>query len=475
MEYVTSYTKVAYVLWVRLMKALSSIKEASTAWVQPGPLPFFVNVSSWVSDYADFDISAQIAFDATVQKMGQSCEEGKPSIEYRSCSPSYTSLYFSASQSFNRYARRRGPPVVKPRTALIWPGLTIAHHVSHSVPAWSMTNRPLSQTLAKWVFNEAVQCSTGSPDTSVCAEDPHASSKIVAVVPWLGGDYNPFESCDTVGSGTLQTGEGSAHETISTECHPLICSEALDSLYYKLQPSGSARCLSKNTMQASTLNVAPTVPSNLCQQKNTKFTQLSSAADDECTWKQGMLLLGMKGSKVPGNDLYVDSALKSTVKEGAAGAGLFVRGGNPLYYTMKGTSEQVAQKLHSVLRGSLDDLAGQHIVLRVEMDANTLEPYMYVHRTPLSSSWWQQKNSSSAAQQQQQDPLESAYAASQLSTQQTGGNRGWLSNLESTMRSEQPLVDKLYPMDDAAGASSSSSSSSWSCPLLRIAFWSKVF
>jgi hypothetical protein len=204
----SAYYRVAYVLWVRLMKTLSSIEEASTAWVQPGNLPFSSNdtqtMPPWVSKYTGFDISAQVAFDANVKKVGQNCKEGSPTIEYRQCSPNYNLLYFGASRSFNRYVRRRGPPIIQPKTALLWPGLTITHHLSNSVPAWSNSSRPLSQTLAKWVFDESIQCQRGSPDTSVCAENPSTTGQILAVVPWLGGDYNPFESCDTVGSGTLQ-------------------------------------------------------------------------------------------------------------------------------------------------------------------------------------------------------------------------------------------------------------------------------
>ena len=351
-------------------------------------------------------------------------------------------------------------------------GLSISHFLGNSVPAWSKSSRPLAQKFAQWIFDEKVQCDTGSPDTSVCAEDPSNPKRILAVVPWLGGDYNPFESCDTVGSGTLQEGEGSAHETISTECHPLICgdmanNQQLDSAFYRLQPSGRDRCYLKNGMEATTLNVPTTTKSNLCR-------QAPPAQLDECTWKQGMLMLGMKGTRH--TNLYADATLKPAFSMPVEGTGLFVRGGNPLYYTMKGTSEQVASKVHSILRGSLDDIAGNHIVLKVAVDESTLEPYMYVHRTPLASDYfWEELKStvdtSTTASPTSLDPLETAYSISKLSTRQTGGTRGWLSNLASDMRSEQPLVDRLYP---PASASPSSSSSSWSCPLLRFAFWSKV-
>lgn len=89
-------------------------------------------------------------------------------------------------------------------------------------------------------------------------------------------------------------------------------------------------------------------------------------------------------------DLYVDASFKYMDKAAALlakdGAGLFVRGGNPIYYTMKGSADDVSSKVHSFLKNSLDDLAGDHIVLKLARDQNTLKPFMYVHRTPLASN-----------------------------------------------------------------------------------------
>lgn len=157
------------------------------------------------------------------------------------------------------------------------------------------------------------------------------------------------------------------------------------------------------------------------------------------------------------------------------GAGLFMHGGNPVYYTMKGSSDDIARRVHSILRNSLDDLAGDHIVLRLSNDENTLQPFMYVHRTPLATTSLVIGNASSeeAASQQSQDPVESIYQFSKLSTRPTGGNTGWLYNLASEMRAEQKLVDRLYPLRNLQ-AGNNSTENKWACPLLRFAFWSKV-
>jgi hypothetical protein len=176
-----------------MMKTLSSIKEASTVWIKPQPINFFQhNNYTWLNNFTDFDIKQRLEFDKTVRENKQSCEVGKPTIEYNDCSSSYNSIFFSAAKSFGMYARKRGPPIVKPGRAMIWPGLSIHHHVAHSVPAWSMSSRSKREVFGRWIFESNVQCKTGSVDTSICAEDPMDRNIMIAVIPWLSGDYNPW-------------------------------------------------------------------------------------------------------------------------------------------------------------------------------------------------------------------------------------------------------------------------------------------
>lgn len=191
--HVKSFSKVAYTIWVRLMKALLSNRESATAWIKPKPLPFFQHSrAEWLIRYQDFDISRHLSFDEAVRKVGQSCEPDKPIIDYKTCSSSYNSLFFSAGSAFDKFARKRGAPIVQPGTALLWPGLSLAHHLGQSVPAWSRSRRPLREVFGKWIFNTTVQCDTGSVESSVCADDPYRQENTVAVVPWLSGDYNPW-------------------------------------------------------------------------------------------------------------------------------------------------------------------------------------------------------------------------------------------------------------------------------------------
>ncbi len=139
---VKSFQKVVYTLWVRLMKTLTEYRQASTAWIKPGPMPFFQDIrNKWKGNFSDFDITERLTFDATVKRVGQSCGNGKPTIDYYECSGNYNSLYFSSAKSYEKFVRKRGAPIIQPGRALLWPGLSLSHHISKTVPAWSMSGR----------------------------------------------------------------------------------------------------------------------------------------------------------------------------------------------------------------------------------------------------------------------------------------------------------------------------------------------
>ena len=88
------------------------------------------------------------------------------------------------------------------------------------------------------MFDEDTQCRAALPDTAVCADmdDSPLATNYEAVIPWLGGDYNPWEACDTLQKGYLVNGEY-ANEEIESSCHPVICNKGSDSPYYKFYPS----------------------------------------------------------------------------------------------------------------------------------------------------------------------------------------------------------------------------------------------
>lgn len=137
-----------------------------------------------------FNIQARLQHDKNIEKYGQNCNDGKPVIDYYKCSESFTGLYRSASAGFEKYVKRHGATIIPAFQALVWPGISFGSHMGRSVPAWSKANRPLEDRFATWIFNAENHCELGTPDNTVCAAVQN--SKVSSVIPWFGGDYNPW-------------------------------------------------------------------------------------------------------------------------------------------------------------------------------------------------------------------------------------------------------------------------------------------
>lgn len=192
-EATTSLSKVVYTLWVRLVLALLRSSDASTAWIKPRPINFFEQYAQhWKAQKWEFNIINRLKHDRRIRENGQNCEDDKPRIQYRKCSASFNSIYFSAASSFEKYARKHAATIIPAGSALIWPGLSLRHKLGRSVAAWSMSDRNLRSTFARWIFNNTEQCARSDIDNTVCANPGSNPSQIVAVIPWLGGDYNPW-------------------------------------------------------------------------------------------------------------------------------------------------------------------------------------------------------------------------------------------------------------------------------------------
>lgn len=110
-------------------------------------------------------------------------------------------------------------------------------------------------------------------------------------------------------------------------------------------------------MLSTRRNIPSKYRTNLCKQR--------PVVPSACTAHQHGMLMGLAGDKAA--SLYAGYVLRhrDTIVARAEGAGLFVYGGNPVYYTAKGTEDDVRRHVQAVLKGHLDDLAGHHLVLKV--------------------------------------------------------------------------------------------------------------
>jgi hypothetical protein len=152
---------------------------------------------------------------------------------------------------------------------------------------------------------------------------------------------------------------------------------------------------------------------------------------------------------------YINEELK------VLGRGLFVMGGNPLYYTTKGTPTSIADEVHAIIRQNKEDLGGHHIVFKTATDGVTGDEYMYIDKAPLTAATIYPKGSTPS-------PAWSVYQHSLLSSS-THGSYGWLSNLAAIMAYEDnDRLKTLYP------TAHTQTNSKWSCPMRRMAFWTKL-
>jgi hypothetical protein len=223
------------------MHLLSNNQDLSAVWAKPVPLPFFQNDAQYLQRFTGFSLATKLKTEEVIEEYGNDCDSGKPVIRYDQCSNNFISLWQESAKSMDQHVRRRGPAIVPGRAALIWPGLSLSHFLKNSIPAWNAHVRNATQVFGRWVFDQETQCKKASIDTAVCANlDPSAAaSKVEAVIPWLGGDYNPWEACDTLQTGALVDGEY-ANEEIETSCHQLVCNKGMDSTFYKFHPTASS-------------------------------------------------------------------------------------------------------------------------------------------------------------------------------------------------------------------------------------------
>ena len=146
------------------------------------------------------------------------------------------------------------------------------------------------------------------------------------------------EACDTRQTGALVDGEF-ANEEVESSCHQLICDPTNlgASSFYRNHPThGKMKCLERDGEVVShRRNVLSRHKTNLCRQ--------APVVPSVCNSQHGMLM-GLTGRKA--GSLYSGYVVRHRDEiVSKTGAGLFVNGGNPIYYTAKGTTDDVASEV----------------------------------------------------------------------------------------------------------------------------------
>jgi hypothetical protein len=189
-----SYAHVVRTLYTRFMDMVASNATLSARWIKPVPLSFFQHDDAYRRSFLSFSLVRKLKIEEAIEKKGNDCEGNSTIIQYDRCSPEFNALWKHSGKNVEAHVRQSGPMIVPSKSTLIWPGLSWAHHMADAVPAWSLHARNESEVFARWIFDQDIQCKMATVDTTVCADVSISTSekKIESVIPWLGGDYNPW-------------------------------------------------------------------------------------------------------------------------------------------------------------------------------------------------------------------------------------------------------------------------------------------
>lgn len=435
-EAATDIDKIIYTIYIAMLYSILGSDSANT-YVHPQRMKIYDDSRESFPDYQHLDIRQALLFESEVEEIGQTCSTGAgiEAPDYRQCTDEYLKLYDYAAADVEENFRKDGPIYFPTGSTLVWAGMGANNFLLESIPAWAKSSRTQRDVFVKWMLNKTNHCgdgTTGRASKAVCFADSEASGQIKFVNPWLGGDFNPYETCDTF------MDESSA-ESIWSTCHPQVCQEGFNSAYYTNTPV--QRCVSANGNHVQRSNV-PAYDQNLCRHAPIQKT--------DCEWPQGMLN-SAKGNAV--KSTYNGEHLPKYVHEEISreGRGLFMNSGNPAYrYGSVPLPDDYADT-HSVLRMHEEDLGGHHVAMKI-----TKSGLFHIHRTPLASPMLE--NDLSAAQ---------SYRKSSLLSRETHGTTGWLENLRGALlREDARVIEPLYPTNVQLDGEKN-----WACPLLRYAFW----
>lgn len=383
--------------------------------------------------------------------------------DYQKCDEGSMGLLERARTFTDDQHRSDGPVVVQNGTALVWGGLHSSALLSSSIPAWAAAGRREDDVFVRSLLNFTQRCRDGVARHAVCLGqsvettdiEGNPVQKLRSINPWVGGEWNPYEGCDT--DMLPLRGESTLQEVFDNYCSDRVCPDETSSPFYTRMPApggGTDLCYGTAAKRSRTqvvdqLTVSREAASNLCYR--------APRRPPGCPHVQGMLG-GLRGSRVV--SLYSESAAVPHADHRsilAQGRGLFVHGGNPVYFTGKGSEEEVATATHhGILRMHRDDLGGHHVVMLVSADGQ-----MVVDRVPLGATDGPARQAHTAAQN-------SVFYSRQSGA--THGDSGWRHNLARTLAFEDALViSVVYPRNAAER-----SQQDWSCPLRRIGFWNRI-
>ena len=418
-------------LWSQLEPQFSANYKAMSAFTPPSPAPldFFADAQAYFSGWT-FDLTAVQSYLSNINpdtKKEVMCVpvDANQAVNFTVCNDAN----YAALGAFTQSLRQPAAPIVPDGAQLQW-RVSRSFLAQGAMMAFANHTRPDEHVLLGNIFNTKTRCGVGeNMQNRVClAQVSGASvSSVRPWVPWLAGQWNPYEYCDV-----QMQGLDNGNQELIWPYDTANCPGCKDQggqyrsafMYDPLSPS----CDARQRTYAKQQDVDPSAPTNLC------YVQLRNT-DQICTHAQGMLG-GERGQSVLNHPQMPFLYGTTNLSVPAGSSGMFPRSPHTL---LNGADADPGHYGFVSVPG--DELGVTTIGMSIEPISGSL-PYLRVSRLPLQAS------------QGYLSQMESADVSS-----------GWVRSLGAVYAAE----DALH-----AAEQSSRTNSAWDCPMRRAAFYSRT-
>ena len=352
------------------------------------------------------------------------CTLTSDKIDFTTCNDqNYATL-----QAHTENVRQDGPSILPSGSQLHWK-VSQAFMARGALFAFANNTRPDEQVLLKSTFNNATRCGIDeSPYNRVCLQKQTGSygDNVRPWVPWMSGEWNPFEFCDVR---LLELNQGNQEEIWPYDTSTCPQCDALNGEYRStyMFDAQTPNCNSRKNTFAKIVDVDPTGPTNLCYIRTVN-------SDSDCTHAQGMVG-GGRGRSVL-NHPFIPHLYGYNNISGSSSSGIYPRGNNKIF---QGNDSDTGEYGYLSIPG--DEIGVTCIGLQID-PVDTGIPYLRVARLPL------------------QPQASSGYMPSWKSREASA----WVPTLAETFAAE----DALHAIEQQARGNSK-----WDCPMRRVAFYSQ--
>jgi len=396
----------------------------------PAPLAFFEDSTRYFPGWS-FDLTGLQRYMSNInpdtsKELMCVLSSAREAVNFTACND----RNYEALSSFTQSFRRQGPAVIPAASQLRWK-VSQSFLSRGALFAFANSTREDAKVLLRNLFNTDTRCGVNEKMFNrVCLAQVtgSAGTSIRPWVPWVSGEWNPYEFCDVR---LLELNQGNQeiiwpYDVVSCPDCPSTSSQYRKSYMLDTQ---SPTCDSRQLSYAKAVNVDPEAPTNIC------YIRMQNS-DSACTHAQGMVG-GERGQSVLNHpqmpNLYGTANLSSM--ETLHSAGIFPRSPRTL---LSGRTAEEGQYGFISVPG--DELGVTAIGLSIEQQEGEV-PLYKVDRLPL----------------QPEVGFMEQWATKSVS-------EGWVQNLNAVFGSEH----ELHALEQRTRGNSA-----WDCPVRRAAFYSR--